>query len=198
MFAVAFAGPPTSSPASIILNLLEKYQAQQLVVPFLLTFVIAYGVLDSIKIFKKNSINAIVALAISFYAIFYGPYGAMGSFLTQIYGTGAVAIAGLVMIMIILGALSLGGTHMPGQGVFQRLFGNSFGPIVGIIVVVVMIYLLSTGYLQGVGINLDPDTTAFLIILLLIILFIYIIARPDRMKKWWNMWGPHYPAGGDW
>lgn len=198
MFAVAFQGPPSTSVASSIFNFLDKYQAQQLVIPFLLTFVIAYGVLDTINIFRKNSINAIIALAISFFAIFYGPYGAMGQFLTQLYGTGAVAIVGLVMFMIILGALSLGGAHMPGQGVFQRLFGASSGVIGGIVILVVFIFLLATGWFENVGIKLDPDTTALIIIVLIIVALIMIVAQPTRTRTWWNQWFPPNPNQGHW
>ena len=195
MSAIALQGPPSTSVASSIFKVLENFQPKELIVPFLLTFVIAYGVLDSIKIFKKNSINAIVSLAISFYAIFYGPYGSMGHFLTQLYGTGAVAIVGLVMFMIILGALSLGGTHRPGVGIFGRLFGVSSGVIGGIVIVVVFIFLLATGWFSNVGIVLDPDTTALIIIILVIVALVMIVAQPTRTRTWWNNWFP--PNAGD-
>ncbi len=198
MFSAAFQTPPSGSVASSIFKVLDNLQAQQLVVPFLLTFVIAYGVLDTIHIFRKNSINAIISLAISFFAIFYGPYGAMGKFLTQLYGTGAVAIVGLVMFMIILGVFSLGGNHTPGVGMFQRLFGMSGGVVGGIVIVVVFIFLLASGWFENVGIKLDPDTTALMIIILVIIAFIAIVARPDRTKTWWHHMFPPGVQGGQW
>ncbi len=192
MSAIAFQSPPSASVASSIFNFLDKYQAQQLVIPFLLTFVIAYGVLDTIRIFQKNSINAIISLAISFYAIFYGPYGAMGQFLTNLYGTGAVALVGLVIIMIILGALSLGGTRRPGMGVFQRLFGTSGGYVVGIIVVIALIFMLATGWFGNIGIQLDSDTTALLIIILVIVALFIVITRPRQLRNWYgHMFPPH-------
>lgn len=196
MFALAFQGPPSTSVASSIFNLLDKYQAQQLIIPFLLTFVIAYGVLDTINIFRKNSINAIIALAISFFAIFYGPYGAMGKFLTNLYGTGAVAIVGLVMFMIILGVFSLGGSHRPGIGMFQRLFGMSGGVVAGGIIVIVLIFLLATGWFQNIGIVLDPDTTALVIIILVIMVLIMIVTHPQRVQRWWGSWFPPNPDEG--
>ncbi|MBI4176862.1 MAG: hypothetical protein HY516_00685 [Candidatus Aenigmarchaeota archaeon] len=186
MDIISFQASSQATVASSIFKFLEKYQAQELIVPFLLTFVIAYGVLDSIRIFQKPSINAIVALSISFYAIFYGPYGSMGKFLTQLYGTSAVVLAGLVVIMILLGALSLGGRHRPGAGVFERLFGTSGGVTVAAIITVVFIFLLATGWFSNVGIKLDSDTTALLIIVLVIFLFIYIVARPGHVRRWWD------------
>ncbi|MBI4167778.1 MAG: hypothetical protein HY515_02375 [Candidatus Aenigmarchaeota archaeon] len=197
MFSVLFQGT-SNSVASSIFKVLEKYQAQELIVPFLLTFVIAYGVLDTINIFKKNSINAIVSLAISFFAISYGPYGSMGKFLTQLYGTGAVALAGLVILMIILGALSLGGERRPGVGIFGRLFGVSGGAIGGIIVVVVMIFLLASGWFQNVGIRLDPDTTVLLIVLLLIVALIAVVTHPSRARSWMHGWFPPHPDDERW
>ncbi|MBI3412886.1 MAG: hypothetical protein HY051_02280 [Candidatus Aenigmarchaeota archaeon] len=194
VFTAAFQGT-SNSVASSIFKVLEKYQAQELIVPFLLTFVIAYGVLDTIKIFK-NSINAIVALAISFFAIFYGPYGAMGKFLTNLYGTGAVAIVGLVMFMIILGVFSLGGSHRPGIGMFQRLFGMSGGVVAGGIIVIILIFLLSTGWFSNIGIVLDPDTTALIIIILVIMVLIMIVAHPQRTQRWWGSWFPRHPDEG--
>lgn len=186
MDLISFQASSQPSVASSIFSFLDKFQAKELVVPFLLTFVIAYGVLDSIRIFQKNAINAIVALAIAFYAIFYGPYGTMGKFLTQLYGTSAVVLAGLVLIMILLGALSLGGRHRPGAGVFERLFGASGGVTVAAILTIVFIFLLATGWFTNVGVKLDSDTTALLIIVLVIFLFIYIVARPGHVKRWWE------------
>ncbi|MBI1972168.1 MAG: hypothetical protein HYS53_02605 [Candidatus Aenigmarchaeota archaeon] len=194
-FSVAFQAPP-SSAASAIFNFLEKYQAQELIVPFLLTFVIAFGVLDTIHIFRKNSINVVIALAISFFAIFYGPYGAMGQFLTNLYGTGAVAIVGLVMFMIILGALSLGGAHRPGVGIFGRLFGVSGGSVAGLIVVIVFIFLLGTGWFENIGIKLDPDTTALMIIVLIVTALVAIVVSPGPTRRLWNNWFPPHPDEG--
>ena len=185
--------PPPQSIGGSIFNFLEKYEAQQLIFPFLLTFVIIYGVLDMIKLFN-NRINGIIALSVSFFAIFYGPYGAMGTFLTQLYGTGAVVVVGIVIFMIILGALSLGGPRRPGEGLFARLFGETGGTIAGIGIVAVLIFLLGSGWFEGMGIVLDPDTTALMIIVMVILLLFYILTRPpDKTRAWWNNMFPPHP-----
>ncbi len=195
LFAIAFqGGPPASTPAATFFKLLENFQAKELIIPFLLTFVIIYGVLDTISLFKKNSINAIIAIAVAFFAISFGPYGAVGKFLMQLYGTGAIAIVGIVVFMIIFGALSLGGTHRPGVGVFGRLFGQSGGVIVGTILVIALVFLLATGWFSNVGLQLDSDTTALIIIVLVIALFFMIVTHPQRAHTWWNSWFPPHPG----
>ncbi len=191
LFSVAFqGGPPSSTPAATFFKFLDNFQARELVIPFLLTFVIIYGVLDTINIFKKNSINAIIAIAVSFFAISYGPYGAVGQFLMQLYGTGAVAIVGMVMFLIILGALSLGGDrHDRSKGIFQRIFGDNGGVVVGLIAIGALMFLLATGWFANVGIQLDPDTTALIIIILAIFLVFFLITRqPSKYKERWKEW----------
>ncbi len=187
--AIAFQGPPTNSVASSIFKFLEKYQAQELILPFLITFVIVYGVLDTVKIFHKNSINGIIAISVSFFAIFYGPYGSMGKFLTQLYGTGAIAVIGIVLFMMILGAFSLGGTRDHTSGIFERLFGQTAGTVLGFVIAIVLIFLLATGWFENVGLKMDSDTTALVIIILVISLLFYLLTRsPDRYKQWWKGW----------
>ena len=192
---LALQGPSASSVGSSVFDFLEKYQAQELIIPFLLTFVIIYGVLDMTKLFN-NRINGIVALSVSFFAIFYGPYGAMGQFLTQLYGTGAVVIVGIVIFMIIIGAMSLGGPRWNrNMGVFQRLFGVSSGVTVGIILVIVLMFLLATGWFKNIGIVLDSDTTALMIIVLVLVVLFAIITRPSRSRAMWNQWFPNQDDG---
>ncbi len=195
-YSAAFASAPTGSPAASVLNVLDKFQAKELVIPFLLTFVIIYGVLDTIKIFQKNSINSIVALAVAFFAIFYGPYGAMGAFLTQLYGTGAVVVVGLVVFMIILGALSLGGNRYRQGSIFQRLFGNNGGVVAGVLIIIVFMFLLMTGWFSNIGLVLDADTTALMIIILAIIMIFIIVAHPGQTRRFYSQWFPPHPDEG--
>lgn len=193
LFLELFAAQATQ-PSGImkyVMDFIEKQQIQQFILPFLVTFVIVYGVLDMIRIFRKNSINVILALAVSFFALFYGPYGAMGAYLTQLYGGGALVIVAIVIILLILGAVSMGGGYRYGTSVFDRLFGPNFGMIVGLIVVFAIIIFLATGQFEKFGITLDSDTTVFLIIILLIVFIFWAMTRQPRARGWLeHLFGP--------
>jgi hypothetical protein len=189
LFLELFAAQATQ-PSGIIkyfYDFIDKYQIQQFALPFLVTFVIVYGVLDMINIFRKNSINVILALAVSFFALFYGPYGSMGAYLTQLYGGGALIIVAVVIILLILGALSLGGQRYTGQTIFERLFGPNMGVFVGFIMLFAIIMLLATGQMEKFGIVLDPDTTVFLIIVLVLLFLLWAITRTPRTRTWFEM-----------
>ncbi len=189
LFLELFAAQATQ-PSGImkyVVDFIDKYQIQQFALPFLVTFVIVYGVLDMINIFRKNSINVILALSISFFALFYGPYGAMGAYLTQLYGGGALVIVAVVIILLILGAMSLGGQRYTNQTIFERLFGQNIGVLAGFIVLFAIIMLLTTGQMAKFGIVLDPDTTVFLVIVLLLLFMLWAITRTPRTRTWFEM-----------
>lgn len=87
------------------------------ILPFLLIFSLIYGILMKTKLFEKNAINAIIALAVSLLAI---QFEAVPIFFSSVFPRLGIGLAIILVILIMLGLF------LPNQGwVGYLLFGIS-------------------------------------------------------------------------
>ncbi len=172
---------------------------EELLIPFLLSFVIIYGILESTAIFKKGTepngtINALLALIISSYVIFFSPLGGTARLISQIFATGGLLILGMFMFVLLLGALSIGNRNwrtMYGS-IFERVFGPQGGTLVGLVIlVVILVVAYSYGLFDKVGVRIDTETFFIILVVLLVLIFFYVIARKPYGSTWRNWM--HYP-----
>ena len=86
--------------------------------PFLLIFALVYGLLLRVKLFEKNGINAVIALAVSLMSI---QFEFVPIFFSQIFPRVGVGLAVILAVLIIVGIF------VPKQTwVIDLLFGVSF------------------------------------------------------------------------
>jgi hypothetical protein len=141
------------------------------ILPFLLIFALVYGILLKVKIFEKNAISGIIALAVALMAI---QFDAVPIFFSQIFPRLGIGIGIILVLLILIGLF------MPNQawigyvlfGVSALIFlvilfqsaGSSSGVLnwllnnwpllVGLIFVIVVIVLITSGK------NKPPQPTA--------------------------------------
>lgn len=79
----------------------------QFYLPFLLTFVLVFGLLRKAKVFGPyRHIDVAIALIAATYIMIYSPIGLpLAQFLTNLFGHSLLAIVTLVVILLILGPL---------------------------------------------------------------------------------------------
>jgi len=111
------------------------------VLPFLLIFALVYGLLLRVKLFEKQGINAVIALAVSLMAI---QFEFVPVFFSQIFPRVGVGLAILLAVLIVVGVF------IPKQTwVVYALFGVS-------VITIIMILMgsaeaLGWNYGSGVG-----------------------------------------------
>jgi hypothetical protein len=121
---------------------LEQMGVLQVIVPFVLIFVLVYGILIKVKIFEKNSINSVIAIVIGIIPVFQhvlypnSKYDVVPIINSAIPQVGVVLIA-ILMLMIILGifgkSLVIGGNKASGWVIalaviiILYIFGSSAG-----------------------------------------------------------------------
>jgi membrane-bound metal-dependent hydrolase YbcI (DUF457 family) len=114
----------------------------ELVLPFLLVFVLIFAILDKIKIFGegKRQINAIISLVIAL--IFVSFYDAVG---ITVQLMGFLAIVSVILLVFLM----LYGFAGGGELKEEKWMKITFGVLVGLALVILLLYL--TGYLGVVA-----------------------------------------------
>jgi len=100
-------------PISELIEMGKAIGFFQFYLPFLLLFVIFYGILNRSKIFGDptkekgaKTTNFIISLVAAFLAIGYSPVGEISVFLANLFGETFIVIAGLLVIGLIVTMIS--------------------------------------------------------------------------------------------
>ncbi len=75
------------------------------ILPWLFAFALSFGIMKSAKIFNANEkVQVILSLVIAFFLTNYTPYGTtIGQFFSNLYGTGMFILAGMLLILMMVG-----------------------------------------------------------------------------------------------
>ncbi len=120
----------------------------QYVLPFLLTFVIIYGILERIELLgdsgdKGSKLHAVAAFSIATFITAFTPAGTtLGALFTNYFGALAVALVGVLGAMILIGLLFPGRSEDDGP---VELFESKWRAVVVIGGAALLFFYLSGG-----------------------------------------------------
>lgn len=136
----------------IMINL--QSGGMKLILPFLLVFVILYGVLRMIDLFNQNEIDASLAVILSVIVIGYTPFvqGVFYGYLTNIFG--GVSI----LLLSLLAFYMLAGFMVPGDDIFSDYMEDHKGKLVTAAAIIIGIMAVNYGlfdFLLGYGFDIS-------------------------------------------
>ena len=147
-----------ASPFELMVDQLKELGFFGYLLPFLLMFVISFGLLSKTKVLGED--KKVIAVASSLLAFIVLGFGSIvfGNFLVNLFGLGAGVLAGILVIALLIG--------MAG-GDISKLFGESkmLLALVGGIGILVFVLALSS---IGVVLNNAFVATVFFVIVILI------------------------------
>lgn len=123
------------------------------ILPFILFFAIVYALLLKSKWIENNRIIGVIALVFSFFVVGYGGVS-FGNFLTQLFGAGAVVLAGILVIILFLA--------MAGVDVSKKLGGNN--AVIALLVGIGIIIFVSLAGILGANVGSEVVATIFMIV----------------------------------
>lgn len=112
------------------------------ILPFLVTFIVIYGVLDKVEPFGSGQrrIHGMLAALIGLFLLAFAPSGVLGSFFTNFFGAVAVAFVSVVGVMAVAGLVF--------RGRLSGLRAKSFAGLGAIGVIVALALFISWGGLS--------------------------------------------------
>ncbi len=77
----------------------------RIVLPFLITFLVVYGILEKIEPFGggKSRVHGFIAATFGLYLVAFAPGFVLGTFFSNFFGAVAVALVGLILLMAVYG-----------------------------------------------------------------------------------------------
>ncbi len=90
-------------------NTLKAMGFYDFVLPWLLAFAIVFGILQTVKIFKKGddsntSVDAVVSLVVAFYLTIFTPYsGFLSSFFGKLFGSSIIMLSSVLVLLMFVG-----------------------------------------------------------------------------------------------
>ncbi|MHA1286672.1 MAG: hypothetical protein ACTSPB_04625 [Candidatus Thorarchaeota archaeon] len=86
---------------------LTRLEFFDFVLPWLLAFVIVYGILIKAKIFEEQKgVNGVLSIVIAFFlTAFWGV--PLGQFFTGLFGTGVIILAGILVFLLFIGLMGI-------------------------------------------------------------------------------------------
>lgn len=162
------------------LQTLEGIGFYNIVLPFVLTFVIFYGILRKIELFgdKNNEISTVIAVILAFFVVNYVPVSqSLALFFSNLVGAWAVVLVVIVLMMTGAGLLGVKPDNLPGQGYFAWL--------VALAALFLAIYwggvsMVAPGSLQGVEAFLSAQNALAVFVLLLGAGAVWYVAAGDE------------------
>jgi len=149
-----------ADPFSILVSSLESLGFFGYLLPFILVFTLTYAILLKKKWVENNRIIGVISLVVAFFVLaFGGP--ALGSFLTNLFGAGAVIMAGILIALLIAG--------LTGKDITK--VGDSKA-VMAIIVGAVIIVFVSLLGILGLKITNTVISTVFVLVVIGILIWI--------------------------
>ena len=153
----------------LILNL-NQVGFYNLILPWIFTFAVVFGLLVKINLFGdqvNKRVSAALAFVIAFFVTgFAGPQ--LASFFITIFGGASIVIAGILVILLFL---AMAGWIPTMQGPK----GTGWKAALAILIAIgVLLFLLSSGVIVT-GVALTSDIVLFIFVIVIIVLAIYFI-----------------------
>jgi len=182
-----------------VIKYLYEIGIADVILPFLLVFVVVFALLQKSNIFKGHKgINAVFAFVVAMSVIFVhvmnagSPYDAVRIINNAMPRISTILIAGLAFLMLI-GLFFSEKVEFPGSKIFLTLFA---------ICVITYIFGSSAGWWTTPGFLkpiLTPENITLIVMALVFIMVVYFITIPsppeNQRAKWYQMghtvFGPH-------
>lgn len=103
----------------------------RVVLPFLLTFIVVYGVLERVALFGsgRQRLHALTAGIIALFVAAFTPAGpSIGAFFSNVFGAIAVVMVGILLAMVVAGLVV--GERFTGSALAQALAGLGVATLV--------------------------------------------------------------------
>ncbi len=91
-------------------NTLKAMGFYDFVLPWLLAFAIVFGILQTVKIFKKKDnesntpVDAVISLVVAFYLTIFTPYsGFLSSFFGKLFGSSIIMLSSVLVLLMFVG-----------------------------------------------------------------------------------------------
>ena len=168
----AFANPIED----LVVNL--RAAGFQLVLLWLLTLAVVYGVLSHISLPKSTTTRGVIAIVASFMVLIAAAGTQAANFVSTLVSSSIVVAVGLMFTMIFL---EITNTKMGGEHIFTkhpRFFGAA------LIILVILIFIGAGGLgiinLPAIGFSLSDPLIAILFFLLVMVASIWIMAKESK------------------
>ena len=161
---------------ALMFSNLEGMGFYTFVLPWVLFLVIIYSIVTKAPFLKDiggqaKQISVIIAAIISFYIVNYEWNGQfVGDYLTQMFGTSSLYIAGFLVLILFLG---MGGFSI------NSIFGGKWIPIVMVLLAIMIFF--NTG--SAAQFNVDDETMTWLFMLLLVGGALWFLNSEPAKKK---------------
>jgi len=165
------------------IGIAENYGLTDVVLPFLLIFVILFGTLQKVKIFKQKKFNIMISLVISLLVVIphvtnkYPPGKDVIEIMNNALPAVSIVIVAIVMLFVLLGLFF-------GE---QKFVGASIGGWISLICIasIVWIFGSSAGWWSGwnsVRNFFGEDAVSLVIIIIVFGLIINFITKEDKKE----------------
>lgn len=137
-------------------TVLQSFQTESMrwLLPFLLVFVLLYGILDMVKVFDDNKINGALSIILSVIVIGYTPMveGIFYKYVTQLFGGISVLLLSILAFFILTGFIMSPADDEKGLKAIMNKYGK---PIIGVVAGIILLMGLNYGVLGALGIELN-------------------------------------------
>ena len=167
-----------------LLGNLNQIGVFQFLLPFLLILAIVYGVLRfAVKDIFPKSITGLISIVIAFFAMNYSGATGVGiaSFFTSLFGVGSIVLAGILVVIILLGIIGFkigdvaGGKHKGVAWIF----------ILAIILIGLVVFsgAVDTGIVPGFSLYLGSDFWTLIIFVIVLVAAFWALSKEDKPDK---------------
>lgn len=168
-----------------LLGNLNQIGVFQFLLPFLLVLAIVYGVLKFSleKIIPKSAIG-LISIIISFFTLNYsGSYGiGIAEFFTNLFGLGSIVLAGILVIIILLGIMGFKISEVTG-GKHSNKAAVIF--IFGLILIGIVVFsgAVNTGLLPGFNLYLGSDFWTLVLFIVILAGAFWALSKDDKKEE---------------
>lgn len=113
----------------------EEIGVFQYLLPFLITFIVVYGVLEKLEPFGegKRRVNVIFGVVIGLFVVGLAPGGVIGEFFSQFFGAVAVVMVGVLIALIVAGFVF-------GEDFHDSAWSSTLAAVAGLLVVAIFLW----------------------------------------------------------
>ena len=168
------ASPVLANPIEdLVMNL--RAAGFQLVLLWLLTLAVVYGILSHIDLPKSITTRGVISIVASFMVLIAAAGTQTADFISNLMGASIVVAFGLIIAMIFL---EITGTKIGGESIFAK-HPRFFGAALLILLILIFIGLGGLGVinLPNIGFSLSDPLLAILIFLIVMVASIWIMVK---------------------
>ncbi|MBI2085139.1 MAG: hypothetical protein HYT71_01350 [Candidatus Aenigmarchaeota archaeon] len=168
-------------------NTLKAMGFYDFVLPWLLAFAIVFGILQTVKIFKKGdasntSVDAVVSLVVAFYLTIFTPYsGFLSSFFSKLFGSSIIMLSSVLVLLMFVGIFGFNIKDLLSKkdGEKTELTPIGIAGLIGAFIVAAILFINATSGVFSFGGSdiLNGDTLTVLLFLGIIGAVIWFVVK---------------------